>query len=212
MSSRALTAFRTRRIVAVTASVALACVAAAAPASASTLESPTIDTYSEWNGSATFAFSTPHQTTRGQVLTIPAGTSQLDRFTMYMENDTTLTATYRAEVYTWDGEKAGREVWESKRRQVKPGGELEYEKLSFKPKGAQVTAGEQYVLFISTSKDAEASDDGLITYVAAMPRNKLPGGYAVYLEDFGDESRWTTSAWYTESSPGWDLSMKVWLH
>lgn len=62
-------------------------------------------------------------------------------------------------------------------------------------KGADVEAGEQYVLFATISKDYEQTDPDSWTWWPVHGTDVLPGGYTVFLNDGGDESEWTTEDW-----------------
>jgi hypothetical protein len=102
----------------------------------------------------------------------------------------------RGELYGWDGTKATSEVWESKPRDlfVDPDGPP-FEEVRFKAKKAKVKPGEQYVIFASVSKDYEETDPFVTAAWGANLNDVYPGGYAVFLNDTGDESKWTSQTW-----------------
>jgi hypothetical protein len=179
--------------------VAVAIVAAAAPAAA-TVTATTIDTYQDWGGVTYLQdFGHPDTATYGQVITVPAGARKLKDFAFWMGASTHTsvgTITMRAEVYSWDGRKASKEIWESQPRElvVDPDGPL-FEKVQFQVTKARLKPGKQYVLFASVSKDYEVTDPFVSAAWGANLTDVLPGGYAVFLNDTGDESQWTGQSW-----------------
>ena len=59
-----------------------------------------------------------------------------------------------------------------------------------------MTAGAQYVLFFTTSRDftanAGVTDTGFVGYTAT---DTYSGGDLVYVDDGGDPGQWTTNGW-----------------
>lgn len=168
----------------------------AMPASATTT-AVTINTYDDWDG-VTFVseWGHPNTATYGQVITVPAGKKKITSFTFWMACTTSGTVTYRAEVYGWDGSKATTEAYESKAKTLKLDCfDPDTHPVKTRLRKAKVTAGSQYVIFLSISKDYEVTDPGASTKWAATASDVYPGGGAVYLNDGGDESQWTTATW-----------------
>jgi hypothetical protein len=168
--------------------VAASCAAAAlllfaAPAFAG----QTIGTFGSWNGSeAISTFGYPNTATYGQVITAPAGATLLTSFTFELAIPN--TATFRAEVYAWDGSEAtGPNLYES--------GSMTTTSSSMQSvtigTAVPVTAGSQYVMFLSTSKDS-GSGSGVWGFVSANPYG---GGDFVYQNNGTDPSTWTSTPW-----------------
>ncbi len=188
--------FRSLRTAAVLVSAG-AVVLTGVPAANASIDSPTIDTYSTWTDGSTLGnFGHPDTATYGQVITIPAGMKKVRWFTYYMAAAATGTLILRGEVYGWDGSKATTEVAETKKKTLDlVAGDPTYNKVKLKVRKAKVKAGQQYVLFATISKDYEQTDPGVSTYWPVHTTDVLPGGNTVWINDTGDESRWTTEAW-----------------
>ena len=80
--------------------------------------------------------------------------------------------------------------------------------MTFKTKGANLTAGSQYVLFASIDKDYEACTDPYTNGWGSTDDTAYPGGTFVFLNSGGDESQWTTSSW---TSFGIDLAFQAYM-
>jgi hypothetical protein len=189
-----------RGLIAAAAATALFIGGAATPASATDTAKKTIDTYTPWGGVTYLQdFGNPDTSTYGQVVTIPNRAKRLKNFTFWMGASTHTsrgTITMRGELYGWDGTKATTPVWESKPRDlfVDPDGPL-FEPVKFKAKKAKVKPGEQYVIFASVSKDYEVTDPFVTAAWGTNLVDVLPGTYTVFINDTGDESKWTSTAW-----------------
>jgi Ca2+-binding RTX toxin-like protein len=144
------------------------------------LADTTIDTTPRWDGEMNvYSFGYPTSATYGQVLTAPANDTQLDSFTFLM--DVPDTATFRGEVYAWDGKKAtGPNLYESAPRTTSGSGD--FEEITFDTGGVQLTGGQKYVLFATISKDYEASsgqtEDGYWGFI--LSGDAYAGGEFVY--------------------------------
>jgi hypothetical protein len=204
-----------RRTIAAVGVASLAFVAIAPTAGASTTSSDkkaTIDTYSGWDGvSYLFPFGNPETSNYGQVITIPEGKSKLKSYTFYMAaNSGTGTLTMRGEVYGWDGTMATTKVAQSKKKTLDlTAGDTTYYPVKIKVKKGNVSAGSQYVLFLTVDKDYEANPPSLLSQWACNYSDVLPGGSTVYLNSDGDESQWTTVPWSQIST--FDMAMKATL-
>ena len=180
-------------------------------ASASTTRvRPTINTFKAWDGSQNvIEFGCPNTTTYGQVITVPAGKTLLNKFTFAWENYAgSGSMVVRGEVYAWDGTKAtGASVFESGTRTIAFGDAL-FHKEVFKPNGKSVTPGAQYVLFASIDKNFEQCTGSYTLGWASVADGTYSGGTFVYQNNGGDESQWTSSSW---STFGIDLAFKAYL-
>lgn len=207
------TSINLRRAIAAGGVAALAFLTVAPSANAATTsqdKKSTIDTYTAWDGvSYLQPFGNPQTSNYGEVITIPAGKTTLKSFTYYMAAlGVSGTMTYRAEVYGWDGAKATSKVYQSKKKTIDiTSGDPTNMPVKIKTKKAKVTAGNQYVLFLTVDKDYEANPSGLTTTWPCNYSDVLPGGYTVYLNSDGDESQWTTTPWSSISS--FDMAMKA---
>jgi hypothetical protein len=176
---------------------------------ASVAAHPTINTFKDWNGSDFIQpFGCPNTTTYGQVITIPAGKTHLNKYVFKWVNLSTGKMFVRGEVYAWDGAKAtGSALFETAPRKIKfLDSDFHYE--TFSGGGVTVTPGHQYVVFASIDKDYESCTNSYEVGWASPFVNDYPGGDFVYQNNSGDESQWTTTPW---SDIGFDAAIKVFL-
>jgi hypothetical protein len=207
-SGRAFIGARLRRALLVGTGVAAILLGTAPGALAST-----IGNVSSWNGSVFNGFgyggAPCYQTpTEGQTVTVPATDTTLDSFTFYVDLPTDLT--FQGEVYAWDpntldqnnpyamGSATGPELFNTGRMNTTsydPTG-MTIQPITFNiPGGLPLIAGNQYVLFFTTSKDANAcvpENRGFVGYTAT---DTYSGGDLVYIGDGGDPSLWTKVGW-----------------
>ncbi len=134
-------------------------------------------------------FGVPDTASYGQVITADAAHSTLEGFSFEM--DVPSTVVFRAEVYAWDGTKAtGSALFESEPMSTSGTG---METVAFNTGGIALTPGQQYVLFVSTSKDQTgASGTGELLY---FPTESYTGGQFVFLNNGADPSEWTSVTW-----------------
>jgi hypothetical protein len=178
---------------------------------ASVAAHPTINTFPKWDGvTVVHPFGCADTTTYGQVITIPAGKTHLNKYGFKWKNDSANLGRMivRGEVYKWDGSKAtGAALSETAPRRVRFT-DSAYHAEAF-ASGAAVTAGAQYVIFVSIDKDYEKCTNNYeVDWAAIADDNAYPGGTFVYQNNGGDESQWTATPW---SSFGWDLAFKAYL-
>jgi hypothetical protein len=203
-----------RRLAIVGCASALVAVTLASGGAASALpaRSATINTVDDWNRSGGVShFGRGSTPTYGQVITIPEGMTRLTRFNFYLTDGGGYMGSLvlRGEVYAWDGSKpTGPPLWEGKPRTVDA--ESFYRRKQFRPHGVgELHPGEQYVIFASVSKDyEECTDDYPLTW-GSVPDSTYSDGTFVFINDGGDESRWTSEEWTT--TWGIDLAFKAWL-
>jgi hypothetical protein len=207
-SGRAFIGTRLRRALLAGVGVAAISLATAPAAVADT----TIDTTLSWNGSTIisgFGYGQPCCTaTYGQTVTVPATGTWLDSFTFYVQLPTNLL--FRGEVYAWDpttgnpadftsGNATGPALYESSAMHTTSysGGFGPFEAITFNTGGIHLTAGAQYVLFFTISKDyaANAPTAGVAGFVGYIPTDAYSGGDFVFINNGGDASQWTTVPW-----------------
>jgi hypothetical protein len=150
--------------------------------------------------------------TYGQTVTVPATDTVLDSFTFYVDLPTNLM--FRGEVYAWDpntvdpnnpysmGTATGGALYESGQTHTTkyvnplplPPSVNDFEPITFNiPGGLPLTAGAQYVLFFTTSRDY-AANAGItaLGYVGVTGADTYSDGDWVYMDDGGDPTLWTT--------------------
>jgi hypothetical protein len=229
-SGRASIGARSRRALLVGAGVAAILLGTAPGALATT----TIDTTQFWPGNTSSVFygwGNLNSATWGQVVTVPATDTKLDSFTFYLQLDPSVQ--FRGEVYAWDdinqhatfGTTA---LWESSpmsttcNTATPPCNSSGFQPITFNTGGINLTAGQQYVLFVTTSVDdpantatclAQANGDqslcpvasvGQVGVIAQQPTDTpvYPGGDFVELYNLADTSLWTTVPWNNFASQG----------
>jgi hypothetical protein len=144
--------------------------------------------------------------TYGQTVTVPSTDTTLDSFTFYVDLPTNLI--FRGEVYAWDpntfamGSATGPALYASGPMQTTSyGSGFSPQPITFNiPGGLPLTAGAQYVLFFTTSKDAQnplpctptSPDCGFVGFTLT---DTYSGGNWVYIDDGGDPSQWTIMEW-----------------
>jgi hypothetical protein len=144
-------------------------------------------------------------------VTVPATFTHLDSFTFYVDLPTNLI--FRGEVYAWDNTcpcATGPAQYESGQTSTASyGAGYNIQPITFKTGGIPLTAGAQYVLFFTISKDyaanAGVTGTGFVAYVSTDP---YLGGDWVYVSNSGDTSQWTNplTRW---TNTGFDLAFKA---
>lgn len=158
-----------------------------------------LDTITTWNGTTYVqSFGVSNTATYGQVITVPATDTVLKDFSFEMNLPSTVI--FRGEVYAWDGTKAtGPSLYESAPAHTSGSGNFELITFTI-PNGVALKAGQQYVIFASTSKDqATGSGTGSWGRIAS-------GTGFYYINNGSDSSQWTASAW---TNYGSDLAYRA---
>jgi hypothetical protein len=168
-------------------------------ASASTARAK-INTLKKWDGRQFINwFGCPNTTTYGQVITVPAGVTHLNRFIFTWANvpGSSGSMVVRAEVFAWDGSKAtGSSLYERK-RSISFGDSAFHLETFKSTTGISVTPGAQYVLFASIDKDFEKCTNNYILDWGAVRDSLYGGGTFVFQNNGGNENNWTNVAWNT---------------
>ena len=202
--------FSPRRV----AVAALACLMlSAVPASAAT----TIDTgVSSSLYSCQWGF--PNTATYGQTITVPSGDSLLDGFSFHvmqfrdgftgLPTNTPATIAYRAYLYSWTGSMAtGSALWTSGPQTLTTtAGSSAVQELAFNTGALPLDPGAQYVAFLSVSEDYAANTTGDKACFANAATSYSGGSWA-FMNNAGDASKWTTTAWSVSSAT--DLAFKA---
>jgi hypothetical protein len=179
-------------------------------ASVSAQAQTTIDTTGSWDGErAVCGFGRPDTATYGQVITSPIDDTVLKEFAFYLRSDvSSSTLVLRGEVYAWDetgGAAAGSGLWEGLPRTLTVSSTPR--EVIFDTGGLALTAGQQYVLFASVSKDYEQNAATTFACWGFLFTDTYDGGGFFYLNDTGDESQWTSRRW--ADFFGFDLAFKA---
>ncbi|HSC19246.1 MAG TPA: hypothetical protein VLC74_10060 [Rhizomicrobium sp.] len=184
------------------------CAAAVAALGSSAAFAAHINTLKSWDGSSYVQpFGCPDTTTYGQVITVPKGETTLNKFTFEWKNLGTGSFIARGEVYAWNGTMAtGSSLWESKAKTFSFSDGL-FHKVTFKPGAVPVTAGQQYVVFVSIDKDYEQCTNSYEVGWGYLPSGPYTGGDFVYQNNEGNEGNWTTVPWSVFT--GSDLATKM---
>jgi hypothetical protein len=180
------------------AAAGLAALALALPSGAHA--SPvTVDTLASWDATTSVnAYGTGATHTYGQIVTAPAGATQLREFALQVSLPTALVS--RAEVYAWDGTKAvGPALYESApfsttTPPTNDDGDPQFELVTFAIPSAPVVAGQQYVMFLSVDRDLATTPPALRGVFGGVPADTYPDGAYVYFNDASADD-WTASAW-----------------
>jgi hypothetical protein len=192
------------------------------------LATTTIDTTPLWSGSdsvSQFGWGQFNTATWGQTVTVPATDTKLDSFTFYVQLDPSVL--FRGEVYAWDNtdqHATGPALYESSPMHTTcntpstpPCNSSGFQPITLNTGGINLTAGAQYVLFVTVSKDwaantatcvAQGPDLGSCPVASSgqsgiIPNQDVyPGGDFVYIYNMDDTSKWTTMMWQNFTSQG----------
>jgi hypothetical protein len=131
-----------------------------------------VDTTGAWNGSRSIGPFGPGPlwATIGETISVPTGYSVLEDFGFEIEAPADML--FRGEVYAWNGSEAvGPSLFESAATHT--AGTGNFELITFDTGGVQLSAGQQYVFFVSVSRDFSADSN---VFVPGL----LGGGYNLY--------------------------------
>jgi hypothetical protein len=175
---------------------------------------PTIDTYSGWNKTSSVSFfGCTGSPTYGQVFTVPSGQHHLTQVTFWLQNYVNSgSMVVRAHVYKWDAANAkiqGQSVYDSTPRTISfP--DTKFHPENFFPNSIAVSPGARYVIFVSIDWEyVHCISNSYDLAWAATLSDVYPGGGFVYINDGGDDLRWSTPWNTTQSS--YDLAFKAYL-
>ena len=160
-----------------------------------------IDTIPSWIGIGVNPFGSPDTETYGQTITVPLTDPVLLSWTFYMKQSPSIH--FRGEVYAWNGFMAtGPNLFES--AVMTTTASDAYQPITFNTGGLALTPGDIYVLFASSSNDAQSGGAGTWEIV---PGNSYTGGAFRYLNNGADATQWTTNFW--SKSEIYDLAFKA---
>ena len=97
---------------------------------------------------------------------------------------------FRGEVYAWNGVQAtGTDLFES--TAVSENGGV-WRLMTFDTGGLRLTPGDEYVLFVTTSKDSQGTGHGT---VGSTGTQAYSGGGMTFMSNGSDTTEWTTEPW-----------------
>lgn len=165
-------------------------VIAGTPASATTI----YDTTGSWNGTSFIGyFGVPTTATYGQTVTVPASDPLLESFTFYINLQANID--FQGYVYQWDpvlSRATGAALYTSGVTNTEGSGE--FEEISFDTGGLALTAGTQYVLFVSTSGLQGPTGSGI--FGQPQSQNVYLGGEFVALSNLNNPALFTSGTWF----------------
>ncbi len=139
--------------------------------------------------------------TYGQTITTPTTDTELTSFTFYLgpQYSGSGPIEYQSYVYAWDATTrmaTGPVLYQSSVSTFTANGSLD--PVTFTP-DVNLTAGDQYVLFFSTSGLQGGQPDSTI-YWGYNQNDPYTGGSYVFLNNGDDPSQWTSTAWDVASA------------
>jgi hypothetical protein len=135
----------------------------------------------------------------GQVVTVPEGVTSLESFSLSPQVAPSFL--FRAYVYAWNGSQTtGPALYES--ADLHAPSEASFQRLTLQTGGVAVTAGQQYVLFLSRSNEQAADEADTSGYAFQIVRSEgffepppYQEGGLVTLSNGYTPSDWGTQAW-----------------
>jgi hypothetical protein len=153
-----------------------------------------IDTTGAWNGSSNvFELGEPNTATYGQTFTVKGPDTVLDSFSFYLKSFSGGPVNFGAYVMEWDGAKATGPVLYQSTKQTLPAGSG-FTQFTFDP-GVPLTAGKQYVAFLSSSYYFTGSTS--LAAIGTVDTNPYPDGRFLFRNNGPNPSLLTTTPWET---------------
>ncbi len=164
---------------------------------ASVANAGVIDTTAAWNSAGQpniSPFGQPETATYGQTFTATAALgSKIDSFSFYLSNVASSNTAFAAYIARWDGLKATGPILYSSASNWIPTGQAGFTKFSFNTGGVSLTAGQQYVAFLSASGLGANGNTTTTMGFLANPA-AYTGGAFVFFNN-SDFSQLTTTTW-----------------
>jgi len=164
---------------------------------ASTAHAGIIDITSAWNDAGKTLIGTFGQgatKTYGQTFTATAELgSQIDSFSFYLSNVASSNSQFAAYIAQWDGLKATGPMLYSSPSSWLPTGQGQFSQVSFNTGGISLTAGQQYVAFLTTSGFANNGNTYTTMGLVANPAVYAGGAFVFFNNNNFDQL--TTSNW-----------------
>jgi autotransporter-associated beta strand protein len=158
-----------------------------------------ISTMGSWNGSTFIsAWGEPNTATYGQTITATAGQRTLRNFTFQLNQSSGTPPNYTAYVYAWDSVNSritGSPLFQSESRTAPTTGAGIYQTVSFDTVAA-LTAGQQYVLLLTTSADG-VQPEASYRYGSVGSNTAYTGGQFVFQNNGDIFGNLSTVGWST---------------
>jgi len=149
-----------------------------------------IDTTPSWVGIGVNAFGPPIYETFGQTITVPVTDAVLLSWTFFMEQSP--STQFQGEVYAWNGTMAtGPSLFESPVMTTTNANV--FQPITFNTGGLALTPGDTYVLFASSSTDAQSGGGGTWGFVPGG--GGYTGGSFFALDNGTSTAQWTSEFW-----------------
>jgi hypothetical protein len=149
--------------------------------------------------------------TIGETVTVPATDTVLDSFTFYVDLPTDVII--RGEVYLWGGTNpTGSALYESGPTSTTMyGNGSNMHPITFNTGGINLTANTQYILFITTTRDAPSPPSYYPNYgwYGTTITDTYTGGDFWQLPNTNNAGDWTTTPWYINTSYIADLGFQA---
>lgn len=143
----------------------------------------------------------PATETYGQIITVPVTDPVLLSWTFYMKQSALIH--FQGGVYAWNGlMAAGPSLFESAVMTTTDSDV--FQPIIFNTGGLALTPSNTYVLFASSSKDAQSGGEGTWGIV---PGSSYTGGAFRYINNGTDTTQWTTDFW--SNAGDYDLAFKA---
>jgi hypothetical protein len=133
-------------------------------------------------------------TVYGETILVPPKEKTLTKFTFEMAGQATAgqSMVVRGEIYGWNGTSATKAVAESKPLTI-AFDNSNFNKVTFKFKGANVKPGHQYVIFASVDKDYDQCMGGYQLTWGSVDGTLYTDGVFVFQNNNGNAGNWTST-------------------
>ncbi len=156
-----------------------------------------IDTTGSWNGTYSVTnWGVPNTATYGQTITATVLQNNLQNFTFYLQNYGSNTSQYQAFVYQWNGSQITGSALYSSGTLTAPGSGG-FQAVTINTGGTVLTAGQQYVVFLTTSTIGSQPSSNYAWGLVGDTAYK--GGNFVYMNNGTTFSNLSSQNWYSFS-------------
>lgn len=164
---------------------------------ATTANAGIIDTTTAWNSAGQTvigAFGQGATATYGQTFTATAELgSKIDSFSFFLSNVASSNTAFAAYIAQWDGLKATGPMLYSSASNWLPTGQSQFTQVSFNTGGINLTAGQQYVAFLTTS--GFGANGNTITTMGLLANPAAYAGGAFVFFNNSNFSELTSTNW-----------------
>jgi hypothetical protein len=162
------------------------------------LTSPQIFADTQYNNTSQinftiYYFGYPNTATYGETFAAPTTDTTLNDFSMFLDGGT--SGQLEGYVGSWTGSQVGSILYTSAPVTV-TGDDQEF---TFDTGGLALTAGGEYVAFLSISEPNYSAYIGQVGMPGVLGGGTIPGGGLVYINNGGDATQFTSGEWTTDS-------------